>query len=134
MGETDLRQQPEPLRMDAYYFSFRPTGEVAIDRILSAVATAGKHFHHTQEWGESRTFTDGETEESCIQRAANEAAQALAAARQETAQQIAEKIEKAKWGLLDPTYDFAARDRNAIVDECAALARETATKGTDDDQ
>ena len=38
------------LRMDAYYYSFDPTGDADIDRILSAVACAGKAFHHTIDW------------------------------------------------------------------------------------
>jgi hypothetical protein len=39
-----------PMRMDAYYYGFEPTGEECIDRVLSAVACAGKAFHHTQAW------------------------------------------------------------------------------------
>jgi len=38
------------LRMDAYYYGFRPTGVVEIDRILAAVARAGKAYHHTENW------------------------------------------------------------------------------------
>ena len=40
----------EPLRMNAYYYSFKPTGVKEIDRILSAVACAGKAFHSTEDW------------------------------------------------------------------------------------
>lgn len=36
--------------MDAYYFSFSETGEIPIDVILSAVARAGKAYHHTESW------------------------------------------------------------------------------------
>lgn len=67
------------LRMDAYYYSFDATGDDAIDLILSAVASAGKAFHHTGEWTEpinvSRygPFT-GETFAEVIQNAANNAA------------------------------------------------------------
>lgn len=57
------------MRLDAYYYSFEATGVIEIDRILSAVATAGKHHHHTEDWGEE--------EEQAIQDAANDAAKAL---------------------------------------------------------
>lgn len=40
-------------RMNAYYYSFEPTGVEAIDRLLSAVACAGKAYHHTDQWTES---------------------------------------------------------------------------------
>lgn len=33
-------------RMDAYYYGFDSTGVDDIDRLLSAVACAGKAFHH----------------------------------------------------------------------------------------
>jgi hypothetical protein len=39
-------------RFNAYYFSFDPTGNEDIDRILAAVALAGKMFHHTEGWTE----------------------------------------------------------------------------------
>jgi len=35
------------LRMEAYYYEFEPTGVLEIDLILSAVAHAGKVYHHT---------------------------------------------------------------------------------------
>lgn len=39
------------LRMDAYYYGFNETGVRCVDEILSAVASAGKGYHHTEEWG-----------------------------------------------------------------------------------
>lgn len=42
----------EKLRMDAYYYFFDETGCIEIDRVLSAVATAGKSYHHTQDWND----------------------------------------------------------------------------------
>ena len=62
-------------RMDAYYFGFDPTGVPEVDAILSAVACAGKGYHHTDEWGggESR-FGDDRPYGDVIQAAANEAA------------------------------------------------------------
>lgn len=38
------------LRMHAYYFGFTPTGVELVDRVLSAVAHAGKGYHHTEDW------------------------------------------------------------------------------------
>ncbi|GJF06578.1 hypothetical protein [Pseudonocardia sp. D17] len=40
------------LRMDAYYYGFDGTGSRPVDLVLSAVATAGKGSHHTEDWGE----------------------------------------------------------------------------------
>lgn len=37
-------------RMDAYYYTFTRTGVPIIDAILSAVAQAGKSYHHTESW------------------------------------------------------------------------------------
>ena len=40
------------LQMNAYYYSFHRTGTLAVDRVLSAVAVAGKGCHHTADWGQ----------------------------------------------------------------------------------
>ncbi|MBI2724622.1 MAG: hypothetical protein HYX42_00065 [Polaromonas sp.] len=37
-------------RMSGYYYGFEPTGLAPIDRVLSAVACAGKAYHHTDQW------------------------------------------------------------------------------------
>ena len=62
-------------RLDAYYFGFDSTGVPEVDAILSAVAYAGKGYHHTDEWGggESR-FGEDRPYGDVIQAAANEAA------------------------------------------------------------
>lgn len=65
-------------RFDAYYYSFDPTGVDTIDGILSAVAWAGKCYHHTEEWGD-----DDPSEVQRIQAAANEAAAIHGAADRE---------------------------------------------------
>lgn len=68
------------MRMNAYYYSFTPTGVEAIDRILSAVACAGKAYHHTEGWSESANppeYLRGEDPIEWIQNAANDAAAAL---------------------------------------------------------
>jgi len=63
------------MRMNAYYYSFTPTGVEAIDKILSAVATAGKAYHHTDSWAEPDE--KGMSEVDRIQAAAVEAAEAF---------------------------------------------------------
>lgn len=37
----------------AYHFSFTTTGREAIDKILAAIADAGKAHHHTEDWSEA---------------------------------------------------------------------------------
>ena len=71
------------MRMRAYYYSFTPTGVEAIDRILSAVACAGKAYHHTDSWSDKcdpyEDFLRGKTPAEWIQNAAIDAAAALKA-------------------------------------------------------
>lgn len=50
--DTPTSAEREKLRMNAYYYSFEPTGVIEIDRVLSAVADAGKGCHHTADWSE----------------------------------------------------------------------------------
>jgi len=72
---NDSRQE---LRMDAYYYSFERTGNDAIDKILSAVACAGKAYHNTESWLDEdgrATYCGhkGKSPVEWIQNAANEA-------------------------------------------------------------
>jgi hypothetical protein len=68
------------MRMEAYYYGFEPTGVEEIDRILSAVACAGKAFHRTDGWcdatdyGAPEPFLRGASPVQWIQNAANDAA------------------------------------------------------------
>jgi len=63
------------LKMNAYYYSFEPTGVQEIDEILSAVAVAGKGSHHTESWDDpDYADKDGKTDVDKIQEAANRAA------------------------------------------------------------
>lgn len=74
MSET---REARPLRMNAYYYSFEPTGVPAIDLILSAVACAGKAYHHTDGWTEPASAEPpfrGTTHAEWIQNAASDAA------------------------------------------------------------
>jgi len=73
------------LRMSAYYYAFDPTGVPEIDRILSAVACAGKAYHNTSEWLEGEFTPDGHagnTPVEWIQLAAQDAANAMLKARE----------------------------------------------------
>lgn len=63
----------------AYYYSFDATGNEAIDKILHAVARAGKAYHNTSEWYEEDQY-GGEPLVSYAERiqiAANDAAKTL---------------------------------------------------------
>ena len=74
--------EQEKLRMNAYYYSFDETGVIEIDRILSAVACAGKGYHHTDMWGEANEYMDGKSYIDLIQDAANAAAEKFKADKQ----------------------------------------------------
>ena len=67
-------------RMDAYYYSFDETGVGVVDAILSAVAQAGKNWHHTDEWGSPHDWTDDtRSDAQRIQDAADQCAVRIAA-------------------------------------------------------
>jgi len=74
--------------MDGYYIGFDRTGVFEIDLILSAVACAGKAFHHTADWSDDCGVYDdrfrGKSPMDWIQNAAIDAAQAIEARRAET--------------------------------------------------
>ena len=70
-GKCDF---PEELRMRAYYFGFSETGWRPVDEVLSAVAQAGKGYHHTESWNDSDPGERSYAEE--IQMAATRAAEA----------------------------------------------------------
>lgn len=66
------------MRMNAYYYSFEETKIQEIDKILSAVACAGKAYHHTEDWRNNCDPYDGHTGKNpieWIQNAANQAAE-----------------------------------------------------------
>lgn len=75
--------EAKPLWMNAYYYGFTPTGVRAIDVILSAVAAAGKAYHHTESWlddAEAYPPFRGDSYAAFIQNAATDAAKELRAA------------------------------------------------------
>jgi len=67
------------MRLNAYYFGFDATGVTEIDNVLSAVACAGKAYHHTEHWNEGLGGTyepthRGDDPVAWIQNAATDAA------------------------------------------------------------
>ncbi len=66
----------EKLYLNAYYYSFEPTGVIEIDRILEAVAMAGKAYHNTDGW-RNTSYEEGKTYVDLIQDRAKEAAERL---------------------------------------------------------
>jgi hypothetical protein len=123
------------MRLDAYYYGFTRTGHEGIDRILSAVACAGKAFHHTNQWTDEvwdgtprdkrpapyEPFLRGWTPVEWIQNAANDAAALLAAesaARREGERALGPASERARELLSERTFDLI-RDHPAIADTLA---------------
>ena len=83
MADTDYDPAAEQLRMEAYYYGFEPTGVLIIDRILSAVATAGKRYHNTEAWNDP--WDDNEVPQiDLIQQAAQAAAEQIRRERSST--------------------------------------------------
>lgn len=103
------------MRLDAYYFGFDSTGNEDIDRVLSAVACAGKAYHHTSDWTEpiAKPYEPTHRGGTCaewIQNAANDAATKLAAAYREG---VIEGLERALRLIDDATEaesDASGRD------------------------
>lgn len=62
---------------NAYYYSFEATGNVEVDRILEAVAAAGKAAHNTDQWNDENDWDGGVSLADKIQNAANESAKNL---------------------------------------------------------
>lgn len=83
MTDDVLTRAKAPLdpdaRMQAYYYGFDNTGLAVIDAVLSAVAIAGKAYHHTEDWGDG--WNDYDSGENChqnrIQRAAQKSADTI---------------------------------------------------------
>ena len=77
----------DELRMGAYYYGFSQTGARAVDKVLSAVACAGKAFHSTSEWNDDANCPGhtGDTPVDWIQNAADEAAREIERLRTENA-------------------------------------------------
>jgi len=107
LADREAREKliPEPtqenLRMSAYYYSFDPTGDGLVDRILSAVACAGKGYHHK----DCAPFRGG-SYIAWIQNAARDVAHARNAERAH-ADALAEMVRV----LLDELDAYRSRER-----------------------
>ena len=73
---VNLFVMPDDLQMNAYYYGFIETGVREIDEILSAVAMAGKAYHHTSDWNDP-DFIGNDSACDLIQEMANRAAEKL---------------------------------------------------------
>lgn len=67
--EPLLRPGDPNARMNGYYIGFDRTGVGIVDDVLSAVATAAKRYHHTEDWDDEAV--------SLIQQAAIHAANSI---------------------------------------------------------
>jgi len=117
------------LRMDAYYYGFTETGDRSLDRILSAVACAGKAYHHTDRWNDSGYTPEGhegDTPVDWIQNAA-EVAKAdhlteIAKKEEEHAEFITDLV-KAHMESLD-ALQSTLRTEAAVLQRAEARIRE----------
>ena len=106
-------------RMEAYYYSFDSTGCDPVDKILGAVACAGKAYHHTDDWYEHASPRDdhtGGTPIDWIQNAAVEAAEEFKRLRAE----LTEWREEPFGGLMRAGVLFSSPER---VEAAKAQAR-----------
>lgn len=125
-----------PLKMNAYYFGFTPTGVELVDRVLSAVAHAGKGYHHTEDWAENNTENwdcfRGHSYAEWIQRAAEDAA---ASQREllEALKAVTEHMDRAggdahgmpecPWCKAGPEYDTTHAGDCDLLKARAAIAK-----------
>lgn len=108
------------LRMDGYYIGFGKTGVHEVDRILSAIAHAGKGYHHTDGWTEETKDYGGFTGGSYNQWIQNEANKVAALITVERA--AAASREQALQGALNADAErlAAAAARVGIIAGCDA--------------
>lgn len=103
------------IRMNAYYYAFDRTGDVGVDSILSAVACAGKAYHHTEGWA-----NEGEDGKSCIseiQDAARKAAAEIKALRDGLAEAKRQYLE------ADGQYHECLIERDQLITQLAECYR-----------
>ncbi|QKS60879.1 helix-turn-helix domain-containing protein [Cupriavidus gilardii] len=103
-----IKNGEAPLRMDAYYYGFDPTGVREIDLVLSAIACAGKAYHHTECWNDQCEWPPhtGKSPVEWIQNAANAAATAMLAAAPAPPARVSIKDRQGfKAGPLEPAGD-----------------------------
>jgi hypothetical protein len=110
-------------RMSAYYYSFEATGKDAVDKLLSAVACAGKAFHHTDCWGDDADPGDDHTGEcpvAWIQNAADEASAEIERLKAENAA-LVEWVMARDWG----------EERDSILEQIEALQERYRTESAE---
>lgn len=120
------------MRLDAYYYSFDATGEIAVDRVLSAVACAGKAFHNTAPWADEEIESPtryaehlrGATCNEWIQNAAADAAAEMVRLRTERDEARRERDEALVSLGHAQRFLAAEQEHNAKM---GALAREMHT-------
>jgi len=96
----------EELRMEAYYYGFDKTECRPVDKILSAVACAGKAFHSTYCWSDDCTWPGhtGDTPIEWMQNAADECADEITKLR-EALKAAREVLKKHADLITDDDYD-----------------------------
>lgn len=107
--DLDAVEADHDMRMDAYYYSFGKTGVLSVDKVLSAVACAGKSYHHTEDWTsecEPRQYHSGTTPAEWIQDAADDAATQVRA--------LVARVRALEAGPDDETCDRVARMFGAL--------------------
>ena len=113
-------------RMEAYYYSFDSTGCDPVDKILSAVACAGKAYHHTDDWYEQSSPQDdhaGGTPIDWIQNAAIEAAHEIKSLQKalERLVSINEQHNEAVAAIIGRPVGW----KDTYLDEARALIKKT---------
>lgn len=118
------------MRMNAYYFAFEPTGVELIDRILSAVACAGKAYHHTDGWTDDtepyEPFFRGTCPADWIYYAAADAAAGLAQLQSKLAEAEARNKELSdQLNAMTQLEDDISMKRIASLEGEAEIAQRT---------
>ena len=124
-------------RLDAYYFAFDATGQPSIDAILSAVAHAGKGYHHTESWAdEGPGWGGGLSYVDVIQAAAADAARERAALLDALARAKAE-VERLREGIRSihasagPSQGFFSESGYSERDHCCGTCGEHGEYGVE---
>ena len=122
MPDDATPEAVRPMRLEAYYYSFEPTGEEMVDRVLSAVACAGKAYHSTSSWSDEdcppyEPFLRGDTCAAQIQNAAIDAAAEVTRLRAALATER-RTVEELRVGLSE------------ACDLCASLAEDAREYGS----
>lgn len=114
---------------DAYYYSFDATGCEAIDRILEAVARAGKAYHHTEMWSECDLWWGEEPQEQCIEKQAIKSAKEVAAKDAEIDRLKAEvAVGVAEWKKVYDAHQRALAEIERLKKELAESDRRSGNR------